>query len=67
MTLKAGQIAELYADAKRQVTARVVMRLARGNVSAQNGKSTSFEKFQDKSRQADESIEVVRKAVEAVE
>lgn len=54
-----------YQDAKDKVTSRIVKRLARGNVKAQNGHSTSREQLLIKSRDADERMMRTKELVES--
>lgn len=54
-----------YYEAKRDVTTKIVKRLSRGNVKAQNGSSSSKEKLLAKSRDADERMRDTKRLVEA--
>ena len=58
-------VAGAYYEAKRVVTAKIVMRQARGNVKVQNGAQSSAEKLLVKSRRADELMKRMKQLVEA--
>lgn len=53
-----------YYAAKKAVTNRIVMRLARGNVKAQNGHASSLSKLKSHSRAADEFLSRAKFLVE---
>ena len=66
MTLAANKsIAEGYTQAKRNVTAKIIMRQTRGNVNVQNGAFSSEEKLLATSRHADELMKRTKLLVEA--
>ena len=54
-----------YYEAQRRVTARIVERLTRGNVNAQNGNGASREKWLTRSRDADDRMKRLNELVEA--
>lgn len=58
-------VAKDYAEAKRGVTAKIVMRQTRGNVKVQNGATSLPEKLLAKSRRADELMKRTKELVEA--
>ncbi len=58
-------VAKDYDEAKRGVTAKIVMRQTRGNVKVQNGATSSTEKLLASSRRADELMKRTKALVEA--
>jgi hypothetical protein len=54
-----------YYEAQRRVTCRIVERLTRGNVNAQNGNGASREKWLVRSRDADDCMKRLNEWVQA--